>query len=826
MPAELTGLTGRQELVWIEQQLAPDVPMNNLAMTFAIEGPLDPARLAAAFHSVARESDALRTVIDEVDGAPAQRVLPAPPVEMELVDLSARSETFEPWLDERATRRFDLARAAYDTAIVKLAPERWCWFVCQHHVVTDARSFELLYERVAERYRNPDAPAPDADAFEAYRATERAHRGSEAAALSAAFWRETLGEADAPPHFYGHPPTGTDPATLRESVALEPALGAELASLAGGVLGSTVSTDLAMTACFAALLAAFTHRVTLRRRIGIGFPVHNRRTRRLRGTIGLLMEMQVLRVEVDPKQGFGALLERTFAALLEALRHARYCNPDGPKYADVSLNYNLARFPDFAGWPTRAESWSGCARLRAGGDPRARRASRRPRLGLQVQDFAGQGVPRLDFELSADVFAGARASVVPRHFERLLRAVAMDPKTRIEELAIFDDVERAELERRFEADRRTPDPAPSVAPCFEAPRTPLEETIARAWADTLRTEAVGIHDDFFDLGGTSFAALALFRRLRAACGVELPLAMLFRAPTVARMAAAIEEQRRDGPQAFSTVVEIRAGGDLPPLFCAAGTGGNVLNLRRLALHLGERQPFYGLQTRGVVGHAEIPHGRVEEIARESLADLRRLRPSGPYYLAGYSAGGAVAYEMARMLSREGESVGALLLLDAYAPSIRTRGRIERARLHLARLRAAGPRYLVRKLGDRVVGDAKRLRERFYRLRARLFPARYTEVRFAVVRREVQRLYAPPPAPLAGVLFRVDRSPHDLDTRVALDETNGWDRYLLGGVRVVPVPGGHMDMCEEPHVAVLAERVREALAAARADAEGIARGAAA
>jgi acyl carrier protein len=94
-------------------------------------------------------------------------------------------------------------------------------------------------------------------------------------------------------------------------------------------------------------------------------------------------------------------------------------------------------------------------------------------------------------------------------------------------------------------DRRAlPDPEPArVAggPAYVAPRTPHEEALCALWSELLRVDRVGVEDGFFDLGGHSLLATVLVGRIREAFGVEMPLHQVFQTPTVAGLAAAVDE---------------------------------------------------------------------------------------------------------------------------------------------------------------------------------------------------------------------------------------------------------------------------------------------
>jgi acetoacetyl-CoA synthetase len=125
----------------------------------------------------------------------------------------------------------------------------------------------------------------------------------------------------------------------------------------------------------------------------------------------------------------------------------------------------------------------------------------------------------------------------------------------------------------------------------------------------------------------------------------------------------------------------------PPIFMAHGLGDTVLGLFQLARHMQVSHPIYGMQARGLDG--DEPLDRIEDMAEYHLPAIRQLQPHGPYALIGYSFGGLVTLEIARRLSRDGEKITLLAMLDSY-PDRRqlSFGQHARLVLRLAMARAA------------------------------------------------------------------------------------------------------------------------------------------
>ncbi|RBM10740.1 non-ribosomal peptide synthetase [Streptomyces sp. PT12] len=161
---------------------------------------------------------------------------------------------------------------------------------------------------------------------------------------------------------------------------------------------------------------------------------------------------------------------------------------------------------------------------------------------------------------------------------------------------------------------------------------------------------------------------------RTAREAHRPLAEVRSTDAPAETAAAAEAvaERSAEPQApalgggTGVLLPLRDEGTRPPLFCVHPAAGIAWSYAGLTGPLGPDQPVYGLQARGLDGSRVLP-GSIAEMAADYVAQLRTVRPTGPYHLLGWSFGGLVAHEMAVRLKRAGERVGLLAVLDAVPP---------------------------------------------------------------------------------------------------------------------------------------------------------------
>ncbi len=196
---------------------------------------------------------------------------------------------------------------------------------------------------------------------------------------------------------------------------------------------------------------------------------------------------------------------------------------------------------------------------------------------------------------------------------------------------------------------------------YVAPRNEVEAQLCEIWQEVLGVERVSVKDDFFELGGHSLTALRMVAQLDRRLGRAVPVRLLFQRRTLEQLAQALAEGQpdRQGPLLCFTPGQ---PAQHAPVFLVHPGEGEVDYVRRLAAHLPAALPVYGLAAIGFLP-GEVPLRRVPDMARAYLEALRHVQPRGPYRLAGWSAGGTIACEMAAQLQRSGETVEFLGLID-------------------------------------------------------------------------------------------------------------------------------------------------------------------
>ncbi len=228
--------------------------------------------------------------------------------------------------------------------------------------------------------------------------------------------------------------------------------------------------------------------------------------------------------------------------------------------------------------------------------------------------------------------------------------------------AVFVLMDKLPLNPNGKIDRKAlPEPVRSDLEVeYIAPRTPVEKKLEEIWTEVLNVEKIGVRDNFFEMGGHSLSGIQLMGKVFEEFAIELPIMFLYEHPTIENMVEALHSQSSKN---LDCVIYLRKGNGNKNVFCIHPSATRPTCYQLLANLMNSEYNVYGIQALGVEDKEQTLPESVEEMAEYYISEIKEVQAEGPYNLIGYSAGSHIAYEMARQLELQGETIARLTILD-------------------------------------------------------------------------------------------------------------------------------------------------------------------
>ncbi|MFF2226423.1 amino acid adenylation domain-containing protein [Streptomyces globisporus] len=617
-----------------------------------LSGPLDPGTLRAAAERLLARHTALRAAFhEEAEGGAVQVITdadscPLPWTEHDLSTLPEGRQEIELrrlLAEDRATR-FDLsAPPLLRYTLVRLELERWHLTLTNHHILLDGWSTPLLVQELFRIYAGADSGRETLLPARPYQDYLRWLAGQDRDAARRA-WGQALAGVEGPTLVVPGGPQGGRASAGRLTAELPADVTARLSSWARG-LGVTLNT--VVQGAWGVLLS----RLTGRGDVVFGATVSGRPPELVgvEGMVGLFINTVPVRVRLDPAESVGELLVRLQREQSAMLAHHHLGLVDIHRaIGQPSLFDTVLAFENY---PFDADAMPGGEAALSIGEPDVRDGVHYP-LALLVTPGARMHI-RIDHD--AGLIPSETASTVQDLFLRLLGALADGPDF------------PADMLPTLPADSPYRPVAPSLSAAVPRPdrtgaRVLLEHTLCGLFAELLDVPQVDAHDDFFALGGHSLLVSRLVRRIRVTFGISVDLRVVYEAPTAAELAGRLETG--NGSSELDVLLPLRESGEGAPLFClppGIGIGWSYIGLTQ---HIGTAHPLYAIQSRGM-SEPDARPADMRAFVDDCIAQMRRVQPTGPYHLMGWSFGGVAAHAVAEELQRRGEEVGLLAMLDSY-----------------------------------------------------------------------------------------------------------------------------------------------------------------
>ena len=805
-----------QERFWTLSEVDPENPAFHMPVTLRLTGKLSVPLLEESFRLLIGRHEMLRTTFSEVDGELMQVIHDRSPFVLQTVSIEDAPENERAALLEASLRKllrepFDLSSLPlFRASLCRLSPEQHILVLSVHHSIADAWSIQVFQRELWTAYENLGRDSsftfePLAIQYGDFSIWQKEGISSEATQEHLNFWLKSLSGNLPVLNFPTDrtPSQQSAPKSSLETLLFPDELSQSLRQLAQS--NDTTLYVVTLT-CFALLLS----RASEAQDLIIGSPVANRRIE-TEPLMGPFAGPVALRLDVAKDSTLRDLIVTTRDTTVEALGHTEV--PFEVLLEKLNVRPVAGRSPLFQFYFFCQTAFLQTREL--------------PDLTITPLPTTSVGLPfeiqlavierkegvRAELEYNANFFDKSTIEAWLQYYQVILRSIAKNPDQKISELPAppFTALSASATETSSSQQQQSParqlvaGGGPVViAESSGIVQDSLTTELTLLWQSALNIGRIGLHDNFFTLGGRSLVAARLIAKINKQYSLKLGLATFFNCPTIAELAALIRGQLT--PQMPSSIVAVQPEGTSPPLFMVHGVGGNVLNFYDLAKSLGPKHPIYGVEAQSLQPSAD-PLTTLEDLAAYYIKEVRKVQPVGPYNFLGYSYGGLVAFEMARQLQLENEKVELLGMLDTpvWRHTVREESHsVAKAFRQLMavwtpffrRLRPCTPMEIF----DGIKSTILRTFYTFATSNHMVIPSRLRSVyhinSFAAVN------YVPKPYDGVITMLRASREkgPRDL----------GWSKFTTQPVRVFEIPGAHLQVLSNENLPRVVRSLKECL----------------
>lgn len=538
-------LTEAQHEIWIGAQMSDELSCSfNQSVQVQVRGRLDEQKLFASIEWLVNRHEALRGTF--AASGEEQSVHSEMPVELGCIDLTSvpvelRPAELDRLLKTEAATPFNLSDGPlFRFRLARMAPEETVLLVTLHHIVCDGCSLGILLSEWGEHYSAPAGsrgiPAPLQKTYSQFIREQLARRQSGDGAHSEAFWLKQC----SPPLPALPLPVDRNFSTPRKYTGASCELLLS-ASASQAIKKLSVARRCSITGTLLAGYFLLLQHLSEQSDIIIGLPMTVREGLGSDGVIGHCVNFLPLRLQFRDDPSFAEHLDRVWKLMIQAIEHQQITLSsllqkwDGgrPHQPMISVMFNM----DHASEPMNL---AGCT-TDVKGNPFGY-----SRFDLSLSAGEVQNRLAIRCEYSAALFEPETINSWLRHYERLLSEAATHPArplSRLPQLVSRNRPVKTNLTPPI-ATARSAAGISAALPPLEEPATETERKLAAIWREVLLIDQVGRHESFFDVGGHSLLATRITARIAKSFGVSVPVRAVFESPTIARLAAVVDEAQR------------------------------------------------------------------------------------------------------------------------------------------------------------------------------------------------------------------------------------------------------------------------------------------
>lgn len=533
-------LSFAQERLWLIDRLDPGNPVHNLRAVFRLQGLLNITALEQSWIEIIRRHEILRTTFNLVNGQPVQVITNNPTFELQIINLQELSSSEQ----ESEIRRLAIVLAQEPLNLIEgpllrvkllcLSAEENLILRITHHIVTDIWSDTVLMRELATLYTAfcTGKPSPLSELpiqYVDFAQSQRQWLQGEVLEAQINYWKQQLSGDISPLQL----PTDFSSSQISsyrgafQSLALSQELTENLKTLSHK---AGVSLFVTLLAGFQMLLYQYSGQED----IILSSPIAGRQQNETKKLIGYFSNLVLLRTNLGQNPSFLELLSRVSRVTLEAQEFQHLSFQQLETSVNISSNIfsrvmftlqNVLSLPEKLGEVNinLVEMNEGISNFD---------------LSLSMKEKQQQLIAIIRYK--TDLFQESTILEILQNFQILLTDIIADPERKLLDLPLLRSVKT-----------NIPVHQPEIA--YIAPTNQIEETIAAIWQGVLGVEKIGIHTNFFDLGGRSLAMIRICQQIQQICVRELgseshsqiSVGELFQHPTISGMTQVLYKTRKE-----------------------------------------------------------------------------------------------------------------------------------------------------------------------------------------------------------------------------------------------------------------------------------------
>jgi non-ribosomal peptide synthetase component F/thioesterase domain-containing protein/acyl carrier protein len=792
-----------QRRFWLLSTVASGSPILNMPACVRISGALSTHLLEKSCQLLIDRHEILRTTLRREGDDLVQICASHYAFTLRISDLSGvataeRERQLTEMIHQEAERAFDLSQSVpFRIQLICLSKDEHVLIVTIHHAASDGWSQGVLQRELWTIYHAlVDNKEPDLEPlsvqYSDFTIWQNEWLNSDEAAEQLNFWTQKLS-----------PPLPVlDIPTDRPVVRLTAAQGAmEIAVLPEAICRSlkefsrseNVTMFMLTLACFAVLLSPYSDEGD----VVVGSPVAGRKPE-IESLVGPFSNPIAIRLNITEKLTLREVLQQAHSVTTDALAYSDL--PFMVLLEKLQTRARHGRNPLFQLYFTYQTAFVRTLEFSDLKISPIKNLTVGTSFEIQLAVIERENEIHVQLDYNSNLFDAASIRRLLTDYCDLLSTLATAPERTVADVTL----------NPFRGSRSVAT-ADSGRGTYHPPRNANEARLVNIFERIFDQPTIGIHDDFFDLGGQSLTAARLLHEIEKEFNIRIDLSEVILAPTVEKLGLRLES---GAAATESLVVPLHVAGPKVPLFCIHSGGGHVIAYRELVSCLDRGQPVFGVRAPELDGAQKSL--TVEELAEKYIVEIRRIQSHGPYQLCGMSFGGLVAYEMAMRLIGQGEKVAVLALFDtgnpAYYANLSFLDWITFRSIYIVdRFRKYTRNMLSGAIGN-VANDVYV----FFRNRIRGLAWRGGQKVSKLLRREMPKplrsnqdmfsaassVYTPQPYAGELLLFRAEGR----TAEYGIDVTLGWREVVGNNIRVICCPGSHTSMMDKPHVEELAKQL--------------------